>query len=83
MSFLGRQLLLETMTHFGVMVWQRKVKPEDVAEVIEALSRNKAVILRGMTDVASKRKTTSDVVESLTRRVQNNEPDMLLHRMAS
>lgn len=71
------------MTHFGVMVWQRKVKPEDVAEVIEALSRNKAVILKGMTDVASQRKTTSDVVESLTRRVQNNEPDVLLHRMAS
>lgn len=83
MNFLAKDLLLQTLTHFGVMMWQKKVRAEDVEQVIQALVTNKSAIVKGMTDVGSQRKTTSDVVDSLMRRVQNSDPDALLHRAAS
>lgn len=83
MNFLAKDLLLQTLTHFGVMSWQKKVRAEDVEQVIQALVSNKTAIIKGMTDVASQRKTTSDVVDSLMRRVQSSETDALSHRAAS
>lgn len=83
MNVLATDLFLQTVTHFGVMSWQRKVRPEDVEQVIQALIGNKAAIVKGMTDVASKSKTTSDVVDSLMRRVRNSEQDALPRRATS
>lgn len=74
--------LKETLTFFGVLTWQKRIRPKDVGELIDALSANRDVIVRGLTDVECRKRDTQDVVDSLMRRV-GGETDLSPHRSAA